>query len=107
MRPEQAETVSKGIPMRVQESAALDRKLRRKANRKQRRKGGHQFDLAAMQVQSEQSTRLRCTLSELAASGTAGEKIEARRSKKRLNTTQVRKEFDRQGLRGFWDYNAA
>lgn len=92
--------------MKVTESAALDRKLRRKANRQQRREGGYPIDLAVQQRRAERDMGIRATLSEITTSGDAGEKQAARKAKKRLNDAKVVKEFERQGLRGFWDYSA-
>jgi len=90
--------------MRITESAAQDRKLRRKANRQQRREGGYQIDLSVQQKRAERSMGIRATLSEITMTGNAGEKQAARKAKKRLNDSTVTKEFDRQGLRGFWNY---
>lgn len=92
--------------MKVTQSAAIDRKRRRKANRQQRREGGYQIDLAVQQRRAERDMGIRATLSEITARGDAGEKQAARKAKKRLNDAKVVKEFERQGLRGFWDYSA-
>ena len=79
-------------------SNALLRKQRRASNRKQRQDGhsviGH-FQLAKLQRVAASDIAIRCELTKLGQVGYA--------AKKALGVVQVKKQFDREGLSGFWN----
>lgn len=81
--------------MKVNE-AALDRKLRRRANRTQRQQGGPTLDLGAMQQRAEHDVKLRCTLSQAAADGLPG----AAKAKRKLNDVWTNR--NKRSLGDFW-----
>ena len=75
---------------------AIDRKLRRKANRQQRRTAALPLDLSAMQKRAEHDVRLRCNLSEAAMAGVPG----AAKAKRRLNDVWTNR--NQRSLGDFW-----
>jgi hypothetical protein len=90
--------------MRVQESPAIDRKARRRANRTQRQQGGAQLDLTSMQKRAERDTKLRCTLLNTMLTGDALERAAAAKAKRKLNDVWTNRRM--QSLTGFWNPNA-
>lgn len=79
---------------------ALDRKLRRRANRTQRQRGTALLDLGALQEKAEADVRLRCKLSEAAMVGVPG----AAKAKRKLNGTWTNR--NAKSLAGFWNPQA-
>ena len=79
---------------------ALDRKLRRRANRTQRQLGAAPLDLGALQQKAEADVRLRCKLSEAAMAGVPG----AAKAKRKLNDTWTNRYS--KNLAGFWNPQA-
>lgn len=79
---------------------ALDRKLRRRANRTQRRAGAAPLDLGALQQKAEADVRLRCKLSEAVLIGVPG----AAKAKRKLNDTWTNR--NAKSLAGFWNPGA-
>lgn len=75
---------------------AVDRKLRRKANRQQRQTAALPLDLSAMQKRAEHDVRLRCNLSEAAMAGVPG----AAKAKRKLNDVWTNRAS--RNLTGFW-----
>lgn len=75
---------------------AIDRKLRRKANRQQRRTAAIPLDLSAMQKRAEHDVRLRCNLSEAAMAGVPG----AAKAKRKLNDVWTNR--NQRSLGDFW-----
>ena len=75
---------------------AVDRKLRRKANRQQRRTAALPLDLSAMQKRAEHDVRLRCKLSEAAMAGVPG----AAKAKRKLNDVWTNR--NQRSLGDFW-----
>ena len=75
---------------------ARDRKLRRKANRQQRRTAALPLDLSAMQKRAEHDVRLRCNLSEAAMAGVPG----AAKAKRRLSDVWTNR--NQRSLGDFW-----
>lgn len=75
---------------------AVDRKLRRKANRQQRRTAALPLDLCAMQKRAEHDVRLRCNLSEAAMAGVPG----AAKAKRKLNDVWTNR--NQRSLGDFW-----
>ena len=75
---------------------AIDRKLRRKANRQQRRTAALPLDLSAMQKRAEHDVRLRCNLSEAAMAGVPG----AAKAKRKLNDVWTNR--NQRSLGDFW-----
>lgn len=79
-------------------AGALLRKQRRKANRLQRQTGaeviGH-FRLDKLQRKAERDIKLRQALNNLGQDG--------RRAKRELGVVEIRKQFNRDSLRGFWN----
>ena len=79
---------------------ALDRKLRRRANRTQRQLGAAPLDLGALQQKAEADVRLRCKLSEAVLIGVPG----AAKAKRKLNDTWTNRYS--KNLAGFWNPQA-
>ena len=79
---------------------ALDRKLRRRANRTQRQLGVAPLDLGALQQKAEADVRLRCKLSEAVLIGVPG----AAKAKRKLNNTWTNR--NAKSLSGFWNPKA-
>lgn len=79
---------------------AVDRKLRRKANRQQRRAAAIPLDLSTMQKRAEHDVRLRCNLSEAAMAGVPG----AAKAKRKLNDVWTNR--NSRNLTGFWNPKA-
>lgn len=75
---------------------ALDRKLRRRANRTQRQLGAAPLDLGALQQKAEADVRLRCKLSEAALAGVPG----AAKAKRKLNDVWTNR--NQRSLGDFW-----
>ena len=75
---------------------AIDRKQRRKANRRQRQTAAPMLDLSAMQKRAEHDVRLRCNLSEAAMAGVPG----AAKVKRRLNDVWTNR--NQRSLGDFW-----
>ena len=80
----------------VHDTTAFDAKLRRKANRQQRRTAALPLDLSAMQKRAEHDVRLRCNLSEAAMAGVPG----AAKAKRKLNDVWTNR--NSRNLTGFW-----
>lgn len=84
---------------------ALDRKLRRRANRTQRQDKGLSLDLGKMQNKAEHDVRLRCTLGNTARHGKdAAERAAAAKAKRKLNDTWTNRSA--KSLAGFWNPQA-
>lgn len=84
---------------------AVDRKLRRKANRQQRRTAALSLDLSAMQKRAEHDVRLRCKLSHDAIhADTMNERAAAAKAKRRLNDVWTNRVS--RNLTGFWNPGA-
>lgn len=85
----------------VLNTTAYDAKLRRKANRKQRRESAPMLDLAALQKRAERDMKIRCTLSrDSVHADTATERAAAAQAKRKLNDTWTNRYS--KNLRGFW-----
>lgn len=81
---------------------ALDRKLRRRANRTQRQDKGLSLDLGKLQNKAEHDVRQRCTLGNTARHGKdAGERAAAAKAKRKLNDTWTNR--NSKSLTGFWN----
>lgn len=80
----------------VHNTTAFDAKLRRKANRQQRRIAANPLDLGAMQKRAEHDMRLRCNLSEAVVAGVPG----AVKAKRKLNDVWTNRVS--RNLTGFW-----
>lgn len=79
---------------------ALDRKLRRRANRTQRQLGAAPLDLGALQQKAEADVRLRCKLGEAVLIGVPG----AAKAKRKLSDTWTNR--NAKSLAGFWNPQA-
>ena len=79
---------------------ALDRKLRRRANRTQRQLGAAPLNLGALQQKAEADVRLRCKLSEAVLIGVPG----AAKAKRKLSDTWTNR--NAKSLAGFWNPQA-
>lgn len=80
---------------------AIDRKLRRKANRQQRRAAACPLDLGAMQKRAEHDVRLRCKLSHDAIhADTMNERAAAAKAKRKLNDVWTNR--NQRSLGDFW-----
>lgn len=75
---------------------ALDRKMRRRANRTQRQLGAAPLDLGTLQQKAEADMRLRCKLSEAAMAGVPG----ADKAKRKLNDVWTNR--NQRSLGDFW-----
>lgn len=85
---------------------AIDRKLRRKANRRQRQEtAALPLDLGAMQKRAEHDVRLRCKLSHDAIhADTLNERAAAAKAKRKLNDVWTNR--NSRNLTGFWNPGA-
>ena len=84
---------------------AVDRKLRRKANRQQRREAAPTLDLCAMQKRAEHDVRLRCKLGHDALhADTMNERAAAAKAKRKLNDVWTNR--NSRNLTGFWNPQA-
>jgi len=90
----------------VRNTTAYDAKLRRKANREQRRdQSVPMLDLAALQKRAERDMKIRCTLSrDSMHADTATERVAAAQAKRKLNDTWTNRYS--KNLRGFWNPKA-
>ena len=84
---------------------ALDRKLRRRANRTQRQDNGMQLDLGKLQNKAEHDVRLRCKLGHDARyADSANERAAAAKAKRKLNDVWTNR--TQRSLTGFWNQQA-
>lgn len=89
----------------VHNTTAFDAKLRRKANRQQRRTATPSLDLSAMQKRAEHDVRLRCKLSHDAIhADTMNERAAAAKAKRKLNDVWTNR--NSRNLTGFWNPKA-
>lgn len=80
---------------------AIDRKLRRKANRQQRLTAALPLDLCALQKRAEHDVRLRCKLGHDAIhADTMNERAAAAKAKRKLNDVWTNR--NQRSLGDFW-----
>lgn len=85
----------------VRDTTAFDAKLRRKANRQQRRIAAAPLDLSEMQKRAEHDVRLRCKLSHDAIhADTMNERAAAAKAKRKLNDVWTKR--NQRSLGDFW-----
>lgn len=85
----------------VQDTTAFDAKLRRKANRQQRRTAALPLDLSTMQKRAEHDVRLRCKLGHDAQHATTlNERAAAAKARRKLNDVWINR--NSRDLTGFW-----
>ena len=85
----------------VHDTTAFDAKLRRKANRQQRRTAALPLDLSTIQKRAEADVRLRCKLSHDAIHAeSVNERAAAAKAKRKLNDVWTNRVS--RNLAGFW-----